>query len=301
MAVIKIKTIKKNLQAVVNYAKNGEKTEHGILVSGVNCLPQSAYEQMALTKKFYHKENKTLGFHIIQSFKGQEVSPQKANQIGKELAEELWGDKYQVLVCTHVNKENVHNHLVLNSVSFIDGKKYHNSNSDIAFMKDMSDRLCIKYGISIVETNRAETEKMKKIINDIDDAIKRSKRYSDFKLNLIAKGYENIKDTGKYFSFKSPYYARNLRLDRIYENDYSVEMIKHKIYYITKENMPVANSKKKYYKKRFTGKKLNKFLLSTSSFYRLYVHYLYAFKILPSKIDQQELTPEYYKQKRKTL
>ena len=159
MAVIKIKTIKKNLQAVVNYAKNGEKTEHGILVSGVNCLPQSAYEQMTLTKKFYHKENKTLGFHIIQSFKGQELSPQKANQIGKELAEELWGDKYQVLVCTHVNKENVHNHLVLNSVSFIDGKKYHNSNADIAFMKDMSDRLCVKYGLSIVETNRAETEK----------------------------------------------------------------------------------------------------------------------------------------------
>ena len=315
MAVIKIKTIKKNLQAVVNYAKNGEKTEHGILVSGVNCLPQSAYEQMALTKKFYHKENKTLGFHIIQSFKGQEVSPQKANQIGKELAEELWGDKYQVLVCTHVNKENVHNHLVLNSVSFIDGKKYHNSNADIAFMKDMSDRLCIKYGLSIVDTNRAETEKnyrqkrmdnfncsdekMKKIINDINDAIKRSKRYSDFKLNLIAKGYENIKDSGKYFSFKSPYYARNIRLDRIYGDEYSVESTKHKIYYITKEKVPVANFKKKYYKKRFTGKKLNRLLLNTSSFYRLYVHYLYAFKILPSKVDKQELTPEYYKQKRK--
>lgn len=315
MAVIKIKTIKKNLQAVVNYAKNGEKTEHGILVSGINCLPQSAYEQMALTKKFYHKENKTLGFHIIQSFKGQEVSPQKANQIGKELAEELWGDKYQILVCTHVNKENVHNHLVLNSVSFIDGKKYHNSNTDIAFMKDMSDRLCIKYGISIVDTNRAETEKnyrqkrmdnfnrndekMKKITNDIDDAIKCSKRYSDFKLNLIAKGYENIKDSGKYFSFKSPYYSRNIRLDRIYGDEYSVEKIKHKIYYITKEKIPVANFKKKYYKKRFTGKKLNRLLLNTSSFYRLYVHYLYAFKILPSKVDKQELTPEYYKQKRK--
>ena len=67
MAVIKIKTIKKNLQAVVNYAKNGEKTEYGILVSGVNCLPQSAYEQMALTKRFYHKENTTAGYHIIQS------------------------------------------------------------------------------------------------------------------------------------------------------------------------------------------------------------------------------------------
>lgn len=315
MAVIKIKTIKKNLQAVINYAKNGEKTEQGILISGVNCLPHSAYEQMELTKKFYHKENKTLGFHIIQSFKGQEVSSQKANQIGKELAEELWGDKFQVLICTHVNKENVHNHLVLNSVSFIDGSKYHNSNADIAFMKDMSDRLCVKYGLSIVETDRAETEKeyrqkrmdnfnrsdkkMKKIINDIDDAIKCSKKYSDFKLNLIAKGYENIKDNGKHFSFKSPYYSRNIRLDRMYADEYSVKMIKHKIYYITKQYVPVANFKRKYYRKRFTGKKLNKFLLNTSSFYRLYIHYLYAFKIFPTKIEKQELTPEYYKQKRK--
>lgn len=244
-----------------------EKTEHGILVFGLNCLPQSCYEQMALTKKFFHKEDKTLGYHIIQSFKGHEVSPQKANQIGQELARNLWVDKYQVLVCTHVNKENVHNHLVLNSVSFIDGKKYHNSNADIAFMKDMSDRLCAKYGLSIVETNRAEIEnkyrqkrmdnfnrndeKMKKIINDIDEAIKCSKRYSDFKLNLIAKGYENIKDTGKYFSFKSPYYERNIRLDRIYGDEYSVEMIKYKIYYITKKKIPVANLKKKYYKKKY--------------------------------------------------
>ena len=66
-----------------------------------------------------------------------------------------------------------------------------------------------------------------------------------------------------------------------------------------KEKIHVANFKKKYYKKRFTGKKLNRLLLNTSSFYRLYVHYLYAFKILPSKVDKQDLTPEYYKQKRK--
>ncbi len=94
MAVIKIKTIKSNLQAVINYGKNGEKTEHGILVSGINCNVATSYEEMALTKKFFHKEGKTLGYHIIQSFKGYEVPPEKANQIGKELAEELWGDKY---------------------------------------------------------------------------------------------------------------------------------------------------------------------------------------------------------------
>ena len=150
MAITKYKVIKKNLDAVINYAMNGEKTENGILVSAINCLPQTAYSQMMLTKKAFHKEDGRLGYHIIQSFNGNEISPDTCNKIGIELAQQLWGDKYQVLVCTHVNKENVHNHLVLNSVSFIDGKKYHNSNADIAFMTDMSDRLCEKYELSIV-------------------------------------------------------------------------------------------------------------------------------------------------------
>ena len=315
MAVIKIKTIKSNLQAVINYGKNGDKTDNGVLVSSVNCSVNTAYEEMALTKKFFHKEDKTLGYHIIQSFKGNEVSPKTANQIGKELAEELWGDKYQVIICTHINKENVHNHLILNSVSFIDGKKYHNSNSEIAFMKEASDNLCIKYRLSLVNTPRAEKErafrqnyidyfnrrdeKMQKIITDIDEAIKTARRYSDFKLTLKAKCYEKIKDTGKYLSLKTPYYSRNVRIDRVFGEKYSVQGIKERIYYKEKEKIPVANLNKKYYRKVYTGPKINRFLLKTSSFYRLYVHYLYFFGKLPSKNQYKELTPEYYKQKRK--
>ena len=106
MAITKYKVIKKNLEAVINYAKNGEKTENGILVTGINCLPDIAYNQMTLTKKCYHKEDRRLGYHIIQSFKENEVSPEQCNKIGVELANELWGDKYQVLVCTHTNKNN---------------------------------------------------------------------------------------------------------------------------------------------------------------------------------------------------
>ena len=315
MAVIKIKTIKSNLQAVINYGKNGDKTDNGILVSSVNCSVVTAYEEMALTKKFFHKEDKTLGYHIIQSFKGNEVSPERANQIGKELAEELWGDKFQVVICTHINKENVHNHLILNSVSFIDGKKYHNGKEDIAFLKEASDNLCFKYGLSIVTTPRAEKErnyrqknidnfnrrdeKMQKIITDIDDAIKSVKKYSDFKLVLKAKGYSNIKDNGKYFSLKTPYYSRNVRIDRAFGERYSVQGIKERIYYNVKEEIPVANLYKKYYKKVYTGPKINRFLLKTSSFYRLYVHYLYLFGVLPTKNECKELTPEYYKQQRK--
>lgn len=315
MAVMKIKTIKNNLQAVINYGMNGDKTDNGVLVSSVNCSVLTCYEEMALTKKFFHKEDKALGYHIIQSFKGNEVSPKTANKIGKELAEELWGDKYQVVVCTHINKENVHNHLILNSVSFIDGKKYHNSNSEIAFMKEASDNLCIKYRLSLVNTPRAEKErafrqnhiayfnrrdeKIQKVISDIDEAIKSARRYSDFKLILKAKGYENIKDTGKYLSLKTPYYSRNVRIDRTFGERYSVQGIKERIYYKEKEKIPVANLNKKYYRKIYAGPKINKFLLQTSSFYRLYVHYLYLFGKLPAKNEYKELTLEYYKQKRK--
>ena len=315
MAVIKIKTIKSNLQAVINYGKNGDKTDNGILVSSVNCSVDTAYEEMALTKKFFHKEDKTLGYHIIQSFKGNEVSPSMANQIGIELAQELWGDKYQIIVCTHINKENIHNHLILNSVSFIDGKKYHNGKEDISFLKETSDNLCFKYGLSIVTTPRAEKEKefrqknidnfnrrdekIQKIIIDIDEAIKSVKKYSDFKLVLTAKGYSNIKDNGKYFSLKSPYYSRNVRIDRVFGERYSVQGIKERIYYNVKEDIPVANLNKKYYKKIYTGPRINRFLLQTSSFYRLYVHYLYLFGVLPAKNEYKEISPEYYKQKRK--
>ena len=263
MAVIKIKNIKSNLQAVINYGKNGDKTENGILVSSVNCSVDTAYEEMALTKKFFHKEDNILGYHIIQSFKGDEVSPKLANQIGKELAEELWGNKYQVVICTHINKENVHNHIILNSVSFIDGYKYHNSKARIAFLKETSDRLCLNYGLSIIDTPKANKEKefrqknidyfnrtdekMQKIIIDIDEAIKSAKKYSDFKLILNSKGYENIKDCGKYLSLKSPYYQSNIRINREFGEKYSVEGIKERIYGYIKEDLPpVANHKKRY-------------------------------------------------------
>lgn len=316
MAIMKIKTIKSNLQAVINYGKNGDKTDNGILVSSINCSVQTAYEERSLTKKFFHKENKTLGYHIVQSFKGDEVTPEKANQIGKELAQELWGDTFQVVICTHINKENVHNHMILNSVSFVDGKKYHNSNEEIALMRDTSDRLCLKYGLSIVETEKAKqekvfrdkridnfnhsNEKMQKIRNDIDEVIKSVKKYSDFKFVLNAKGYE-IYDKGKYFTVKSPYFSRNIRLVRAFGEDYSLSSIKERIYYKSKEELPIANFKNKYYRKFYKGQKINSYLLKTSSFYRLYVHYLYKFGKLPAKNKYKELTPAYFKQKKENI
>ena len=318
MAVIKIKNIKSNLQTVINYGKNGDKTEHGILVSSVNCAVPTAYEEMALTKKFFHKEDKTLGYHIIQSFNGFKLPPERANQIGKQLAEEMWGDKYQVVICTNINKKNVHNHIILNSVSFVDGKKYHNGKEDIAFVKQISDRLCIENGLRIVTTPRAEKEKefrqknidyfnrrdekMKKIIIDIDEAIKSVKKYSDFKLVLKAKGYENIKDSGKYFTMKTPYFQRNVRIDRAFGEKYSVQGIKERIYYPKTNNylVPFANYQRKYYKKIYKGPKIDWKLYKRNRFYSWYVAALYILGILPAKVIVQEVTVQDYKARNKT-
>lgn len=317
MAIIKFKNIKSNLQHVIDYGKNGDKTENGALVSSINCGVETAYEEMALTKKFYHKEDKILGYHIIQSFDGFETSPANANQIGKQLAEEMWGDKYQVVICTHVNKQNVHNHIILNSVSFVDGKKYHNSETNIALTREISDRLCIENGLKVINTSKSRKEKeiaekridnfnrrdekMQKVITDIDEAIKSAKKYSDFKLALKAKGYSNIKDNGKYFSLKTPYYSRNVRINKVFGDDYSVQGIKERIYgYRKVETMQFANYNKKYYKKIYKGPKIDWKLYKRNRFFAWYVAALYILGILPAKVVVQEVTVQDYKVRNKT-
>ena len=312
MAVTKYKVIKNNLQAVINYAKNGDKTENGILVSAINCLEDKAYEQMNLTKKAFHKENGRQGYHFIQSFNGNEVSPQKANRIGLELAENLWGDKYQVLVCTHTNKENIHNHIILNSVSFIDGSKYHNSNVELALLRETSDELCIKYDLSVIKSNKSnkETEiarnrianynrnsgKMEIIKAEIDEAIKVAKKYSEFEQILQFKGYY-IKKTSRYFTIKTPYYNRNIRLSRAFGEDYTFDNIKTRIYHNGLYNyLKERDGQKVYAVKIYEGVKIDPVKLKTSSFYRLYVHYLYVLGKLPPKVHYEYRTKQYYKE-----
>jgi len=312
MAITKYKVIKRNLEAVINYAMNGEKTENGILVSAINCLPKIAYSQMMLTKKAFHKEDGRLGYHIIQSFNGNEVSPEKCNKIGIELAEALWGDKYQVIVCTHINKDNVHNHIVLNSVSFIDGSKYHNSNAEIAFLRETNDDICLKYGLSVIESKKANKErdiaksriknynrnegKMELIKADIDEAIKVAKKYQEFIDILSYKGYY-VKRSGNGMSISSPYYNRNIRLARAFGEDYTLDNIKSRIYRNGAYKMHETNENEKIYKIRiYDGIKIDQEKLKTSSFYRLYVHYLYLLGKLPPKIHYEERTKEYYQE-----
>lgn len=247
------------------------------------------------------------GYHFIQSFKGKEVSAEECNDIGMELANSLWGDKYQGLVCTHIDKDNVHNHIILNSVSFIDGGKYHNSNVELALLRETNDDLCIKYGLSVVETDKANREdeiaesrianynrnsgKMDLIKRDIDEAIENARKYQDFVDELGFKGYF-VKKSNNSISISTPYFNRNIRIARAFGEDYTFENIKNRIYYRNyqfKEN-------KIYRVKIYEGVKIDSNLLKTSYFYRLYVHFLYVLGKLPPKIHYEERTPEYYKE-----
>ena len=203
----------------------------------------------------------------------------------------------------------MHNHIILNSVSFIDGSKYHNSNVEISLLKETNDDICRKYGLSVIETKRALKEKeiaqsrianynrnsgkMNLIKNDINEAIKNSNKYQEFVNVLLQKGYY-IKKSNNTLSISTPYFNRNIRLARAFGEDYTFDNIKNRIYYKNYENE--TDNNKIYKFKIYDGVKINSELLKTSSFYRLYVHYLYVLGELPPKIHYEEKTAEYYKE-----
>ena len=149
------------LSDVIRYAINSEKTqemgsEDGAplhrFVSGINCSPATARDEMLAVKKRFGKEDGTVAYHGYQSFAPGEATPELAHEIGVKLATRLWGDRYQVIVATHLDKENhLHNHFVVNTVSFADGIKYHRTRKDYHEMQTVSDELCREYGLSVIE------------------------------------------------------------------------------------------------------------------------------------------------------
>lgn len=105
---------------VFSYVKNPEKTDSDEYVSAINCLKETALQQMILTKKQYQKTGDYIAWHGYQSFKSGEVTPEQCHEIGLKLAGEMWGDKYQIIVATHLDRGHLHNHFCFNSVSYLD-------------------------------------------------------------------------------------------------------------------------------------------------------------------------------------
>lgn len=242
-----------SLSDVIDYAVRAEKTtvtpddESAMVVrqfiSGINCLPSTARDEMLAVKKRFGKEDGVIAYHGYQSFAPGEATPELAHEIGVKLAQRLWGERYQVLVATHLDKENhLHNHFVLNTVSFVDGIKYHRTEKDYHDMRTVSDTLCREYNLSVIQRPqagkskhygewRAEQEQRPTwrglILSEIDELIRQSVTEKQFYYLLRQKGYE-VK-FGKDISVRPPGKERFVRLTRNFGEAYTAEAIRQRI------------------------------------------------------------------------
>lgn len=197
-------------------------------------MPDTSYQEMINVKKQFFKVDGIQCFHAVQSFVKGEITPEQAHEIGIKLAEELWGDKFQVVITTHLNTDNLHNHFILNSVSFLDGKRFCNTKKDYALMRKTSDRLCEEYGLNVLlqeeKYNKYATSSLyKELMKDsIDYAIESAKDYNEFIKILQDLGYV-ITDKNETLSIRRDPYKRNTRLERQFGNKYSKENIYKRI------------------------------------------------------------------------
>mgnify|MGYP002521082614 FL=1 len=237
MATTKLWKFKSRLDRLIDYAINGEKTENKLYVSGINCMPDTAFYEMTSVKKQFFKTGGIECYHGYQSFVKGEVTAEQAHEIGVKLAEEIWGDKFQVVVTTHLNTENTHNHFVLNSVSFIDGKRFCNTKKDYAIMRNTSDKLCEEYGLSILKHkyqndryNKFATSSLyKELMKDsIDYAIANARDYNEF-IKILQDLDYIFAEKNNTLSIRREPYKRNTRIERQFGNQYSKENIYKRI------------------------------------------------------------------------
>ena len=206
MAVTELYNRTTNLNGLIEYVKNGDKTDEMRYVSGINCLPETAYEEMKATKDRFNKgKEQILGYHVIQSFKTGEVNPELAHELGLEFINEVCGKDFEVVIATHVNTENIHNHIVINSVSLKTGKKYYDYHSSRDYLRIVSDCMCQYYGLSVLEDSiwkhkgaykryAKENPYMQMVKQDADRCLEKSLYKDDFINRMKKLGYKCIID-----------------------------------------------------------------------------------------------------------
>ncbi len=287
-----------DLHSVLQYAANDSKTAMQHFVTGINCVDTLAYEQMTLTKRRFGKSGGNLAYHAYQSFKPDEVTPERCHEIGVELAKRIWGDRYEVVVSTHINTTCVHNHFVINSVSFVDGKKL-NNNYAMYFgnLRRESDNICRQNGLSVIENpgtptpgniylaeRDGEPTRYNVMRADIDDCIQHSITKKQFGSYLRDRGYViNFDENRKYWTIAFKGDKRATRLERLGEN-YSNAVIQSRI---AKNflNKPVYFTTPQIKRFRMKGS-LNR-AKKITGFRALYLHYCYLLGIIPKRKEKR--------------
>ena len=216
-----------DLYQALRYTEQDSKTDEKKYVSGVNCSAAFAYEEMMAVKQKYGERGKVVAYHGYQSFKTDELTPEQCHAIGIETARRMWGKDYQILVTTHLNTDNLHNHFVVNSISFKDGKKFRNQISQHYDLREISDAICKEHGLSVLQNapfrggqskgaywreQKGQPTHRQKLKQDVEYCLKYSKDWEQFYQQMQAKGYtvDPIR-----MSVKADGWQRAVRLDRL--------------------------------------------------------------------------------------
>ena len=231
-----------DLYAAIRYVENDDKTDQTMFVSGINCSKHNAYNEMIAVKRRFGERGKNIAYHGYQSFAAGEVTPEEAHQIGMETARQMWGAKYQVLVTTHLNTDNIHNHFVINSVSFVDGKKFRNGIGDRLELRKISDSICAARNKSVIQSHKFYSNKKEYWIRnsgklthrdmlrrDVDEALSKCCTFKEFEYYLKCLGYKFERD----FRYEHPSviadgWKRPIRITGLGEK-YSREAMRQKL------------------------------------------------------------------------
>ena len=234
------------MKNVLNYVSRKEKTvsEDKRFVTGINCAPETALDEMTATKNLYHKNDGRLYYHLVQSFpSGYEIKPELAHKIAVELAEKAFG-KYECVVATHIDREHIHSHFVFNSVSFEDGKKYHSNKESVEKLMKLSDEVCRRYGVHVLDTpkkkmnrdylsdseyrsaKRGESFKWE-LMNVINQVMKQAKSKKQFCYMMKQQGYDvRWEDNRKYITYICPN-GRRCRDNKLHGERYRKENMEY--------------------------------------------------------------------------
>ena len=206
------------------------------LVTALNCSESTVVKDFMQVKSRFAKTDGVAVFHLVQSFPKDITDPRLIHQIGIEFAKATFGKKFQCTVATHTDKDHLHNHFVINSVSFVDGKKFHLGRKDYYELRAKSDELSLQHNLPVISEpgkggrNKTDHAWKKIIKDDVDNAIDTAKSYYEFFDILKAKGYifrgGNLKD----ISLRPVGRERNFRLAKNLGENYTPEAIKKRIY-----------------------------------------------------------------------
>ena len=290
----KEKTTAVSLQDALDYAANRDKTEQSCFESSYACTLETAFADMRQTKERWHKLGGVQGYHLVQSFAAGEVTPELAHRIAKELADRVLGGRYEYIIGTHLNTGHIHSHIVWNSVS-VDGKKYRsNYKSYVTEIRAVSDELCQKYKLSVIDTENSNhvakpyaewlAEKNGQptwrtaIRQDVDEAIQQSLTWRQFLSVLERKGYE-VRLGRKYPVLRPPGKERFVRFKTLGKR-YTPEAIQTRILYPRSYRPYVENPLTIQHGRLHSGKKPHRKLTGLRA---LYYRYLYELGALPRK------------------